>query len=203
MKHRLKILGVLIFLFGLVLAGTYTTPDCSGIACPAVIPVLTLSEHQTVDTYLSNITPPNVTYEKAGGYFIFLSDYFLPLKEFYIEVSGPIGFNVTNWLNIFPAEGFGTYEITHTNETLRAGDVLYQRQVEGIFVRNGTRIREMAVYDDPAAYKEFKYCTEHYEEIVNACRESGSPGYQLPLALGLMVLGFGLFWLGMRGGGRP
>lgn len=262
MKHHLKILGVLIFLFGLLLTTTYSTPDCSGVACPAVIPVLKLSEHQmrngedanayviafwgdcngetyevasdngpvrfhqdgsiyvanriehfgsfyvprcgenlrvyTVDTYLSNIAPPNVTYERAGGYFVFLSDYFLPLKEFHIEVSGPIGFKVTNWLNIFPAEGFRTYEMTHTNGTLQALDVIYRKHVEGIFVRNGTRIREMAVYDDPAAYKEFRYCTKHYEEIVKGCQESGSPEYQLPAGVGLMLAGIALFAYGMR-----
>ena len=262
MKHRLKIIGVLIFLFGLVLVGTYSRPNCTGISCQVAFPVLELSSfrikngdsvnayviafwgdcngetyevasdngpvqfHQdgsiyiasrmghfetfyvpgcrgnltvyTVSTYFSNITPPNLTYERAGGYFVFLNDYFLPLKEFHIEVSGPIGFKVTNWLNIFPAEDFRTYEMTYTNGTLQALDVIYRKQAEGIFVRNGTRIREMTVYDDPAAYKEFKHCTEHYEEIVKACQESGSPEYQLPAGVGLMLAGIALFAYGMK-----
>jgi len=65
-------------------------------------------------------------------------------------------------------------------------------------VKNGTRVRAMVVFDDPSAYFEFKNCTEHYREIVEACRASGSPEYQLPLGAGLMVFGLALFWVGMR-----
>jgi hypothetical protein len=152
----------------------------------------------TVNTYLSNVTPPNVTYDINGGYFTFLSDYFVPLREFHITLTGRAGFNVSDVMTIFPDEGFGTIEATYINGTLHSGDVLYRGHLRGILMKNGTKIRAMAVYDNPSAYFESRNCVEHYNEASKACRESGSPGYPLPLGFVLMVLGLGLFGYGMR-----
>ena len=261
MNGRLRIVGIFVFIIGLVLTATYSRPDCSGIACfHSGFPVLELSDYNlengggvnayviafegncsgkvhdvfsdggnvrfqrkgpvyvadrmehfgsfyvsecrgnltvyTVKTYLSNVTLPNVTYD-IGGY-LFLSDYNLPLREFYMKVSGRVSPRVTTRLELALAENFGTYEATYLNGTLRLGDVLYQRPLEGILVKNGTLVREMVVYDDPASYLRFKNCAEHYEETLKACQASGSPRYQLPLGLGLMLAGIVLFAYGMK-----
>lgn len=199
MKRWLKLFGIVLFTIGFVLAATYDRPNCSGIACPFTFPALELKANSgDVFVWPPDATPPNVTYNASGGYFVFLSDYFVPLQEFYLKVSGRAGFNVSGKLTIFPRREFREIEATYINGTLQVGDALYRRNIRGILVENGTRIREMAVYDDPAAYKEFKYCTEHYEEIVKACRASGSPEYQLPLGLGLMLAGIALFAYGMK-----
>ncbi len=261
MTGHLRIMGVLVFLIGLLLTATYSRPDCSGIACMSPgFPVLELSEYRvenggsvdayvlafegncsgkvhsvfsnkgnvrfqrkgpvyvadrmehfeafyvpgcrgnltvyTVKTYLSNVTLPNVTYD-MGGY-LFLSDYSLPLREFYMRVSGRVNPRVTTRLELSLAENFGTYEATYLNGTLHLGNVLYQRPLEGILVKNGTLVREMVVYDNPASYLRFKNCVEHYNETLEACRASGSPEYQLPLGLGLMLAGIALFAYGMK-----
>ncbi|WP_346765887.1 hypothetical protein [Thermococcus sp. 9N3] len=199
MKRWLKLFGIVLFTIGFVLAATYDRPNCSGIACPFTFPAIELKANSgNVFVWPPNATPPNVTYDANGGYFVFLSDYFVPLREFYLKVSGMVGFNVSGTLTIFPGRDFRELEATYIDGTLHVGDTLYRGHIRGILVENGTRIRTMAVYDDPASYFEFKNCTEHYREIVEACRASGSPEYQLPLGVGLMVLGFGLFWLGMK-----
>ena len=200
MKRWLKLFGIVLFTIGFVLAATYDRPNCSGIVCMSPgFPVLELKANSgNVFVWPPDATPPNVTYDASGGYFVFLSDYFVPLQEFYLKVSGRVGFNVSGKLMIFPGREFREIEATYINGTLQVGDALYRRNIRGILVKNGTRIRAMVVYDDPGGYFEFKNCTKHYREIVEACRASGSPEYQLPLGVGLMVLGFGLFWLGMK-----
>jgi len=151
-----------------------------------------------VNTYFSSLIPPNVTYDGNGGYLVFLSDYFAPFQEFYLKVSGLVMFNVSDTLTISQGEDFGTIETTYINGTLRVGDTLHRNYLRGILVKNGTRIRGMVIYNDPKGYMESKNCTEHYREMVKACRARGSPEYQLPAGVGLMVLALGLFWLGMK-----
>jgi len=199
MRRWLKLSGIVLFTTGFILTATYNRPDCSGIACPTAIPALELNANSgDVIVWPPDVTPPNITYDANGGYLLFLGDHRIPLREFYLNVSGRVGFNVSGTLTIFPGREFETIEATYINGTLRIGDVLYRRHLRGILVKNGTRVRAMVVYKDPSAYFEFKNCTEHYREIVEACRASGSPEYQLHLGTGLMVLGLGLFWLGMR-----
>lgn len=262
MRRYIELVGVSVFLLGLLLMATYSRPNCSGIAClTATFPTLEISNYHiengkdinayalafegncsgkalevisnngtvqflrkgsvyvadrmehfgrfyvpecggnltvyTVNTYFSNITPPNVTYDE-NGHVVFLSDYPVPLREFYLRVSGPIGFNVKAMLNLFPAENLRTYEITYSNGTLHAGDVLYRGHLAGILVKKGTKVGKMVVYDDPKGYMEFKNCTEHYNETMRSCKESGSPRYRLTLGLGLMLGGIVLFAYGMK-----
>jgi len=89
MERRLKLFGIVLFIVGFVLAATYDRPNCSGIACPLVIPALELKANSgDVLVWPPNATQLNVTYDVHGGYFAFLSDYSLHLREFYLKVSG-------------------------------------------------------------------------------------------------------------------
>ncbi|WP_297512562.1 hypothetical protein [Thermococcus sp.] len=261
MKGRtLKEMGAIVFLLGTLLVLTYHVPNCSGIACRAVFPVLELSSYHikngedvhayvlafegpcdkdvyevisenghvlfrregsiyvadtmryfdvfyvpgcrgnltlhAVGTYFSNVAPPNLTYD--GNYFVFLDNYSLGLSAFYIETSGLIGANVSDWFNIFYVPAFNEVKASYANGTLQTDDILYSRTLAGIRVFSGAKVSSFVVYDDPDAYFEFKNCTEHYREIVEACRASGSPEYQLPLGLGLMLAGIALFTYGMK-----
>jgi hypothetical protein len=148
-----------------------------------------------VSTYFSGLAPPNVTYD---GHFVFISDYLLNLSEFYITASGLIGFNVGNRLSIFYSPDFYRLEAIYKKGILRVEDVLYQRNLSGIEIRQGTRVSELVIYDKPEEYLQARNCTEHYAELVRKCKARSPPEYQLPLGLALTVLGFGLFWLGVR-----
>lgn len=263
MGKLLKLLGLSLFLLGLLLAVTYHKPNCSEMACPVAFPTLQLSSHSienggsvyayvlafegncsgkaletisenghvlfrrvgwiyradrlrpfgvfyvpgcrgnltvyTVNTYFSNVSVPNVTYD--GQSFLFLSPYTLRFENFYIDARGWLAYNVSGLLTIFPKEAsVGPRELnaTYMNGTLRIGDVLYREPIEGVRIEKGVKLTYLAVYDNPGGYFRFKNCSEHYNDIVRACEVSTSPSFQLPLAISLMPLGLGLFWCGVK-----
>ncbi|WP_457741537.1 hypothetical protein [Thermococcus sp.] len=198
MRRWLKLFGIVLFTIGFVLTATYDRPNCSGVACVIPeFPVLELKANSgDVFVWPPNSTPPEVIYR--NGEFTFVEDYNISLNEFYVKVSDPLSFNVSKWLTIFPKENFGKYELIYANRTLRAGDVLYKRSLMGVLIKNGTKVSELVIYSNPGKYLEFKRCLEHYNETVEACKRSGSPEYQLPLGVGLMVLGLALFGMGMK-----
>ncbi|GAB6135120.1 hypothetical protein [Thermococcus prieurii] len=146
--------------------------------------------------YLSNVLPVVISYD--GRYFVFHESYTIGLKRFYMKAIGPIGFNITDMATIFPAREFRRLEVSYSNGTVRVRDLTYHREIGGIEIMPGTQVSSMTIYNDPEGYFESRNCTEHYREIVEACRASGSPEYQFSLGVGLMVLGFGLFWLGKK-----
>ena len=177
--------GYLYVTDGIHRFGVFYVPGCRGN--------LTL---YAVSTYFSNLVPPNVTYD---GHFVFRSDYRLSLSGFYVTAFGLIGFKVGDRFSIFYSPDFHRLEAVYENGTLRVGDVLYKRNLSGIEIRRGTRVSELVIYNNPREYLLARNCTEHYREIVEACRAGSSPYYQLPVGIVMAFAGLALLLLRLKG----
>jgi len=168
-----------------ILFKEFHVPQCNG----------NLTVHE-FNPYLSDAAPTGISYD--GKYFVFRETYNIGMNSFYMKVEGPVGFNVTDMVNLFPAEGYHEVVLSYYNGTLHAGDVRYQREVGGITVYPGTRVSSMTVYADEPSYSAMVNCRREYNATIKACMESGSPEYQIFLGVSMMVLGLVLFWYGLK-----